>query len=543
MGVNDHKSVEDVIDGATRNDDAVVVESLEDAGRLIMGLSIKRTTDDYDESKHSKATSSELPITFLVKSHDNMTIRMQTELQIHGLSKELTEARNASDLTKAASIEEEIKQKSDDLDAINTHMHTENDVKQILERNGADWSQRVKTSDNEVLYIQKPKFSLEVGDNIGISALTKFISSSSGNVPTVVIFLPASGFSLELDAVPEGDMIKWVESIYLEKEQIGRNSYGALLTTDTGHLQNDFFDLLWPCIKNTSLKNDVSVKKANLLKHIDSRDIYPILAGLGILLYPKGYPIYRECVTPDCSNNYSASPEKVEPDEIMHYSRSLLTDWGLFEEEDIKQLMAPMNSLSIKEVQAYQARLARRQLSEFTSIKVSEDENVAMYLKLSNCSFSKLKATTTDYVAMINDTVNKIVSGNDYTSTAMKEQAKMSKTRDMVSLMRYMRYAHLVSSIVVVDKKKDIEYPMYNKSKIYEVLKQLGRSDQSDVDLLPAFEDFANDTIVSLNAVTPFICPSCKQGEDPDKAEIKDVVVIDIMAHFLVTLGWKYKVK
>ncbi len=384
-------------------------------------------------------------------------------------------------------------------------------VDRILARTGAKWTQRLAINGAFVGH-SASRAEVEQGAVLSgmhaVSAAMRHVGIG-GNFTTPLYH---SGFHLTLKPPMEDTLIELNRQMNNIKTEVGRNTYGLMLDSYSGLLNELFLRFALAEMQRNSVK-DVD----DLLKIISVHDINVVLWAFVCTIYPNGFNHKAPCI---------ADPSKCHHvvEDLINVRRLFFANQNAFSEEQLVHMTSSHSaSMTIESVMKYREKMRE---SEARVIEVG-DEGAEIRFHMRVPSAFEYFDSTNRWIQGITVKVIQALGAD----SSFNDRNKLISEHAASTKMR--KFAHWIEKIDIggafVEDRESIEQTLDSLS--------------SSIEIRDSFEkkvtEYVESTCHAVIGVPDFECPSCKKMQiTPDNTHPlhRSIVGIDVLMTFFTVL-------
>lgn len=377
---------------------------------------------------------------------------------------------------------------------------------------GTEWVQRVKHNNVSIGQAGR-KVVVEPGTVIsGLEALSAINAhiGIGGNFTTV---LPHSGIWVTLRPPGEETIIELYRQMNAIKTEVGRNSYGLLLSAHTGLVNELFARFAVQSMIRSSVK-DVD----DILSIISAHDINVLIWAFVCTIYPNGFNHLAPCIAQPTKCQHVVE-DLINVRRLFFMDRSRLSD-------SMKDHLAQQSaaSMSVEDVKKYRAELAEREQRKISLLKDTE-EQIDIHLRVPS-ALEYFSATH----KWINGMGDRVIAALG-TDSSFNERNKLIADHAISTQMR--KYTHWVESInvggAIISGEEDIEKALDSLSVSKAVREEFDEQ----------IGEYIQSTCLALIGIPDFKCPNCHEYQISDRNQSplhRSIVAIDVPMVFFTIL-------
>ena len=428
-------------------------------------------------------------------------------------------------------------------------LYKDMDFRGTFERASAEWINRVVGNKGKKISINHPKFSLdENSDRLeGLNAI-RYLSSATGVGTVTRIPLWHSGIVLTVDAFRERRLLDLHETLVRQKMDIGTNTKGAAFTGDDVYTTTTIIDFILDHVIDTNLKDVVVSDVQELKNNILVSDIPALFAGALAAIYPRGYPIFHQCInTLNNSCDYAITAERTEdlgdylPDKMLDFRKVLWVDQTRLETEDRIHMSAIKPTHSKVDITAYQKRVNNSEdTGQESEIFKNDEMAVSVRFKISTLTdYENICSEWCTRVSeMVDDTMLMDAGTNDKERMAARNEA-LNKYASTVNLLKQSNW---IEHIKVVDRSKKERFITEAKT-INSSLEVFGATDGFEETFNTAIQQFKENSSFAFTGLSNFTCPTCGSGQVAAGSKYPSLIPMNMVSYFFILTVWRNRTK
>ena len=381
----------------------------------------------------------------------------------------------------------------------------------IFARKTANWTQRIQVG-NISIGPMASRAEVEAGSILAGSQAISAVQRHLGIGGNFTIVLPHSGFWITFKPPFEDTVLELHRQIHNIKTEVGRNTYGLMLNSYSGLVNELFVRFALGSMQRNSIK-----EVDDLLKVISVHDINILIWAYICTIYPNGFNHRSACIadTTKCSHIV---------EDIINVRRLFFIDGNAFDQTQLDHLKSfASSSMSVESVQKYRESLRAKEKKVIKLCENTEQE-ISITLRVPS-AFDYFDSTN----RWINGIGTKVVESLGADSS-FNERNKLITEHAAASQMR--KYAHWVEMIDIggiINDRESIEKTLDAMSVSIEVRNEYEKK----------VSEYVEDTCLSLVGVPDYKCPACGKYQITDEHKDplhRSIVGIDVPQTFFTTL-------
>lgn len=381
----------------------------------------------------------------------------------------------------------------------------------ILARAGTNWTQRIVVG-NTGIGPMASRAEFEKGAVLtgaqAINAVQRHLGIG-GNFSTV---LPHSGFWITLRPPFEDTILELNRQIQNIKTEVGRQTYGLMLNSYNGLINELFVRFALGAMQRNSVK-DVD----DLLKIISVHDINIIIWAYMCTIYPNGFNHRSACIADPSSCTHVT-------EDLINVRRLMFMDTNAFTSEQLEHLKSfSASSMTVASVEKYRKSMREKESKVIKLCEGREDE-VRINLRVPS-AYDYFDSTN----RWINGIGTKVIEtlGAD---SSFNERNKLISEHAASTQMR--KYAHWVESIDIggtIDDRESIEMTLDAMSASIEIREEYQQK----------VSEYVEETCIALVGIPDYKCPSCGKFQITEETKNplhRSIVGLDVPMTFFTML-------
>lgn len=325
--------------------------------------------------------------------------------------------------------------------------------------------------------------------------------------------LPHSGIWLTLKPPLEETIIELYRQYNNIKTTVGRSTYGLLLSSYTGLVNELFTRFALSSMARNSVK-DVD----NILKIISIHDIDIIIWMYVCTMYPNGFNHKAPCIADPTKCTHIVA-------DLINVRRLFFFNQKNFTPDELKHLTSNSQaSMTLESIEKFKASRAAREEKTITLCEGTEDE-VKFILQVPS-AFEYFESTN----RWINTIGSKVIEALGVDST-FNDRNNLITEHATATQMR--KYSHWVKEIRVANGR------IVSREDIESNLDLMSTSIQVRTEFDEKIQNYVEETRDAVIGIPDFKCPSCgkyqitEEHTDPLK---RSIVAIDVVHTFFTIL-------
>lgn len=408
-----------------------------------------------------------------------------------------------------------------------------------------DNHRQVLEGDKGPIRVTQPSMGEMSGTLHGNAAL-RLISNATGVGKMTTIPLWASGMRVTIDNVKEADLLTLQTQLEEAKEEISTTSRNLIYSADDVVVNGIIINFILDHIVDCTVRD---WNKALLLDLILAVDIQPLMAGALATMYPRGYPVYRQCSNIVNKCDYST----IQDDEnggiktlpMLDFRKVTVTDETKIDIVARRFVESPMGAHTAEMVKAYQAKLRPTTLSP----PLNED-SVLFRAEFKTPNLHDYIMETNSWLSSVRDmAITALETSESVTPTAAK--ARRERYIEAYKKRLYIqKNIPWIAGIHVNDTQSDEEQAVIKNdpkfpgdTTILDAVAELCKDMDVKTSLLDQIEDYKKKAILTLAGIPNHACPKCGSGqiteEELANGAHPTLIPINMGTYFLEVMGWK----
>lgn len=421
-----------------------------------------------------------------------------------------------------------------------------------FDREDSDWTQRVTGDKDKKISISNPKFNLpSKTDRLeGLNAI-RYLSSVTGVSAVTKVPLWHSGIVITLDAFKERRLLELHAQLVSHRMDLGADTKGAIFSGDDVYITMAIVNFILDHVTDCTLKdyNADNLKTVEVLKqNILVLDIPALLCGALSAIYPKGYPLFHQCVEVlkgKCT--YTIDAEKsvelgdYKPDSLLDFRKVLWVDKSRLDQDDKHHMSAPNASHTFEEVKAYQKKVNRVQKFD-SPVNIYGDENIKLSVKYKIPTLEEYEVSATAWCNKVTELVDKTIA-IDNTLTENERLKRRNEILNQYAItLDLLKQVHWIDYISIVDQDNNVRTieDANTINKTIEVFTELDGYNESYNSNLQVYKEYM---AFALTGLPNFICPVCKNGQTEQGSKYPSLIPMNMVSYFFILMVWRNLIK
>lgn len=350
--------------------------------------------------------------------------------------------------------------------------------------------------------IKRGVMTLDADRELDASNVVNMLKSYIGDGNIVQVPLLNSGFYVAIKPPSEKENIIFLTTIVNDKVELGRETYGAVYSADTGVYEKRVFNFILAHIHSHSIKGS----NINIRSLIKASDLNMLKWGLMCAMYPKGHQYSRAC---DWMPNKC---RHVKEGTLDLFSMLMIKDECFTDTQRAHMSNFKTGSMALKDVKEYQS--ATKGMIEEVKFGGS-----TIKLNLMDCFADEYFNSTSEWIDLVGNLAEEALGEESDDGSRNNLMAQLSEAAQL------RKYAHLVHSI-------SGEFGTVNdKVAISKALESLSRERVIREGFIKGFNKFLEATNYVIG-IDSYKCPSCKNQSSKEY-----IIPIDVLQVFSTILG------
>lgn len=378
---------------------------------------------------------------------------------------------------------------------------------EAINREGADWQQAIQHGGRYIAPVTAmPKVS--PGQVVSGDAAVALLKRHTGLGVPMKVELPGSCIFLEVNSIPDSEIINFHFAFATDRIKLGRDSAGMLLSARSGVYVERLVRLILSHVTWTNVKNlsDGGLVES-LIRRIDNTDYSLLINAVMGAQWPDGFPWTIRCHHPDCGHE---EPRSLSFPRMHYIDRSMLT------EKQLDMLVKNSQAITDEELKIY-----RDEFKTLPSSRIVMEDGVV--IELGRTTMQQYFQNTAEWISSIETQHNRSLT--DYATAA--ERDNYMRGQQQAQALR--RYRHFVKRVLIPAKDEPITdddyYIIEDEVTITRQLVALSTSDARAAEFEGAVLRFIEDSTVGLVAYATETCPVCKRLPVNEKGEVINTLV------------------
>ena len=420
------------------------------------------------------------------------------------------------------------------------------DFRDIFNKLKGDITQKVTGDQGKNIMINNPTFQLSKTNGVmeGANAV-RFLSSAVkvGNVTRIPLW--HSGVVITIDSFKERSLLNFHQNLIRQRMDLGTNTKGAIYSGDDIIVTTAVVEFILEHIIDCSMLDwDHNKLKKIILTH----DISSLIAGALASIYPKGYPVFHQCInTLKGACDYSIEAKRTEdlgdylPDTMLDFRKVLWVDQSKLTLEDKIFMSSNKPTHKYEDIIAYQKRVNHNnKYIEGVEVFKNDAIKVSVNFKISNLE---------DYFTICNDwctRVSDMVDKTMLTDTTSDEKKRLESRNDLLNqyamTVNLIRQSNWIDFIRVVDVE-NFERKITDIKTIQNSLEVFGGVD----DFLESFnkkaQEFKEDSLFAFTGYPNYQCPKCGTSQTEENSKYPTLIPMNMISYFFILMVWRNRTK
>lgn len=387
---------------------------------------------------------------------------------------------------------------------------------EIFAREGSQWVQRLNYGNTK---IASAGSSVKFNEGEILSGDMALLAAQRhvGVGGDFTVVLPHSGFYLTIKPPMEETILEIHRQMNQIKTEVGRKTYGLMLGSESGLINELFCRFALTAMKRNSIKD-----ANDLLSLISVHDINILLWGYVCTMYPNGFNHRAACMA-----DVTKCQHVVE--DLVNVRRMFYMDKSRFSDKQLAHLSSSAaGSMTVENINAYREEMKKK---EERRIIVNEGEADEVWFDLRVPSAREYFESTHRWIDDIGDKVIEALgadSSYNERNTLINEHASSTQMR---------KFAHWVERIHIAGGI--IDRSVSGPAQIEKILDAFSSSITIREDFSAQVQQYVKDSCMGLVGIADFKCPKCQQFQiSPEEVDPlhRSVVGIDVPMTFFTVL-------
>ena len=392
----------------------------------------------------------------------------------------------------------------------------------------------------------------KLGTELSDDKATAHISNASEVSVPAKIHCFNSGILLIMSPFTVTDISRLTSLIVMANDTIGRATAGAALTGDDVHLYHQIADTLLQKVTHTNVK-ELNTNKYDIYKIkdvLEITDLVYLLAGGLAGMYPRGYPIFHPCASPDC--DYNIAPEQdgernYKPDSLLDFNLITHTRNELFDNEDFEHWAKPI--VTLEDISKYKLRLSKKLELIYPSrhLFLTTETDIGSIKHYVNFKIPTLNEYFTEakkWCAAIETFISQTVDQNrqDWVDDKAHQTLRLNRSEKFAMDTALGKYIHFINYLETITNDDPNTRKVINDRN--SILTQLLDVYSADADALINITDLAKKVkenyAVGWTGIPNFECPVCHYGQTKNEDDNNKLIPLNLLNFFFTVMSWKY---
>ncbi len=365
--------------------------------------------------------------------------------------------------------------------------------------------------------------------------------------------LYGSGFSLSLKMPTALDQLFFQTQLAAERIEQTRRSAGFSLIASAGYMNQLFSDWALKYVdKSTIGSTDPQVIK----QHMSVLDLDVLATGIASTLWPKGYPLERQCVTynvkddnPENESGFKTVGCGHVTKEQININRMVIHRTDRLTEDQMIQVSKRSGLIDTKTIEAYRQNLCPNVPRTYV---VDEETGLVLILRIP--TVYQAERVSTAWLDRLTARARTISMGG---STKDAREAYLLRAN---SIGRLMEYGHWIEAIGIRNNPEDEPEILFRRAEVSpkDAAEMYDADEKMDTELegfsadeelcakiIQIIRKFIEDVTVSWVVLSKTPCPKCGTTYAADvNNELKhpDLISISAIEFFIILLSLKIQV-
>lgn len=421
-----------------------------------------------------------------------------------------------------------------------------NEYLKVFTRESSDWVQRINGEKGRTIGISNPVFALSKNSNeLEGSNAIRFLSSAVGVGHVMRIPLWHSGIVLTLDAFKERKLLDLHQTLIRQKMDIGTNTKGASYSGDDIFVTKTIIEFILEHVIDTTL---LDWDHRKLQKLILVNDIPGIIAGALASIYPRGYPLFHQCInTLRGSCNYSIEAKRNEilgdylPDRLLDFRKVWFVDNSRLTITDKTFMSCIKPTHKVEEILDYQKRVNNLKDWE-EGRKVYENDTIEVIVNFKISNLEDYFQSCTEWCTRVADMADKVMSLDNTIDEKTRSDVRNDTLNQYAITVKLLRQTNWIDYIRVVDSEKFVRKIIDPKT-INSALEVFGQINEFDTAFHSAAQSFKEDSTFALTGLPNFKCPSCGDGQTAPNSKHPSIIPMNMISYFFILMVWRNRTR
>lgn len=425
-----------------------------------------------------------------------------------------------------------------------------NNFAEYFKNNEREWTQKVVGDKGKSIRVSNPAFSLPKtgGELDGLNAV-RFLTSVTGVGHVIRIPLFHSGFVITIDAFKERRLLDLHQAIIRQNMDIGTYTKGLMYTADDVLMMKTIVEFILEHVIETSIKNWTPEMLSKLIL-VD--DIPTILAGALSSIYPKGYPVFHQCInTIKGTCTYSADAKRTEdlgdydPDSLLDFRKVVLVDNRRLTIEDRIHMTPVTPTHTQEEVLKYQKRV--NHLSKYEKgISIYSNDRISVSLNMKIANLETYFQVGMEWCTRVSEMVDRIMATDSTEGVDKRNELRNNLLNQYGSTVGLLRQTSWIDFLRIIEKSEDgndIERLIVDPRTINNSLEVFGSIDGFEDQYNKAIQEFREDSLFVFTGIANFECPICHSGQTDPNSKYPSLIPINMSTYFFILTVWRTRTR
>lgn len=384
------------------------------------------------------------------------------------------------------------------------HIQSKGFYEATVEREGADWAQRVEYENLKLSMGKPPSVNVgKAGGLVGEQAI-QAIQNAMGLGTQLQVPLWHSGVWVTLNTPTDAELLNLERRIQDEKISLGRDTAGMLFSNNMVYIIQHVYNFILEHVYSVTMEDYTPERFSSILR---VTDMQTLIHAMACSIYPNGYEHAQPCT--------------IHPDKCQHVTKDWInltkmfwTDRTHLTKKQVKHMANRVAQHKLEDIVAYQdeGKIADGRVLEF-------DNDVKMVLRIPTIEQYVMSGTI--WVQEVVDLVERIMT---------TERASTDKNEYIAAQARLVtlrQYGHWIKSIsmgeaIVLDEPELIN----------DLLNRLSASDDIVDKFLADIKKYIEEATMSIVAIPSYKCPGCQGTMSSEELKHPHLIPVDALITF-----------
>lgn len=396
-------------------------------------------------------------------------------------------------------------------------------------KHGEEFAQALELN-GRTLGIMHPANKLKGGKLKGIEAI-RAISSAAGVGKETEVILPRSGIRLNLGVFREKEILNLQIELAERRLDIGRETRGALFSTDDVHLVVSIVDFILRHVTKATVRLPEDNYIEELRKLIKVSDLPALMVGALAGMYPSGYPFIHRCMNPDCGYT-TLDPKDHNKTSHLLFKYMYRMDPSKVTPKRFRILGAVWDAHTPDNVIEYQ-----QDVDDTRSIEIDSNEQ-RFIIEIGTPSYEHHRMYTTAWLSSVMSMVDEALEISDAMNSGDSRTRRANYLTSTINRLTLLRHASWVTCIRIVDGDDNV-YEIDETDDIYNALEELCKEEKNISEIYPQIDKARMKSLFGFAGMPVFNCPKCEAEQQVEDPEHPNIIPINITSYFFDIMGYR----